>query len=220
MRRSCRFLIPGFIAVIAALALAGCGHSSSTAAPTGTHIFITPGVSSIIPGRVVTFTAQEQDSTNTALAKQPTITFTASSGLTLSKPNCSAVGLTGCQVEACAGTFDATFQHCSPGNAAGQVSVTASADKFSASATLFVHLEVTSISVAPNSTSGCVSSGGTQTFFAKAFNNGADITGSVGPLTWGSTATSVVTVDTNGLATAASPGAAGVFASATNAPRC
>src|SRR5438309_8334490 len=167
MRRSCRFLIPGFIAVIAALALAGCGHSSSTAAPTGTHIFITPGVSSIIPGRVVTFTAQEQDSTNTALAKQPTITFTASSGLTLSKPNCSAVGLTGCQVEACAGTFDATFQHCSAGNAAGQVSVTASADKFSASATLFVHLEVTSISVAPNSTSGCVSSGGTQTFFAK-----------------------------------------------------
>lgn len=215
MRRSFLF----FIVVLAAVALASCGHSSSSSSSsteTGTHIALTPGITSIIPGRVVTFTAQEQNSSNTALTKQPTIIFTAGTGLTLSKPNCSVVGVTGCQVEACAGTFDPSFVHCTPGSAVGQTSVTAAADNFTTSASIFVHLEVTSVSITPSSTSGCVSSGGTQNFTAAAFNNGTDITTSVGPISWGSTSTSVVTVNSNGLATAASPGTAAVFASATN----
>src|SRR5947209_10365311 len=179
MRRSFFF----FIAALAALALAGCGHGSSTPAPTGTHILIAPGIASVVPGRVVTFTAQEQDSTNTALTKQPTITFTAGTGLTLGKANCAVVGVTGCEVEACAGTFDSTFVHCTPGSTLAQVTVTATADNLSASASVFIHKEVTSISISPSSTSGCVSSGGTQSFLATAQNNGTDITGTVGPFT-------------------------------------
>ena len=209
MRRSFFSLI----AVVAALALAACGHSSSTTT-TADHVTITPDVASVVPGGVVTFTAQAQDSTNTALAKQPTITFTASSGLTLSTPNCSVAGLTGCEVDACAGTFDSSFVNCTPGNAGFQGSVTATSSTLSASASIFVHKTVTAISISPTSTSGCVSSGGTQSFTAKAFNNGTDITSTVGPFTWASTLTSVVSIDNNGLATAGTPGTAAVFASA------
>lgn len=212
MRRS--FLVS--IAAVAALTLAGCGHGSSTTPPTGTHISITPDVASVVPGRVLSFTVQEQDSTNAAVSKQPTFTFTAGSGLTLGTPNCSVVGVTGCQIEACAGTFDATFVNCTPGTVPIQTSVTASGDNLKASASIFVHKEVTSISISPSSTSGCVSSGGTQNFTATALNNGTDITGTVGPFTWGSSVTSVVSVDNNGLATAASPGTASVFASVAN----
>lgn len=213
MRRSFLFSI----VVIAALALAGCGHGSSTTPPTGTHISITPSVVSLEPGGALTFTVQEQDSTNTALSKQPTFTFKPGSGLTLGPPNCSVVGVTGCQIDACAGTFDSTLINCTPGSAGFQSSVTAAGDNLSASASIFVHSHVASVTVTPSSTSGCVSSGGTQNFFAKALDaNGADITNTVGPFTWSTTASSVVSIDNNGLATAASAGTAGVLASAGN----
>lgn len=213
MRRSFLFSI----AAVLALALAGCGHGSSTPPPTGTHISITPDVVSLQPGQAVTFTVQEQDSTNTALSKQPTFTFTPGSGLTLTTPNCSVVGVTGCQVDACAGAFDSTFVNCTAGSAGFQSSVKVTGDNLSATASVFVHSKVASITVKPSSTTGCVSSGGTQNFFATALDsNGADITNTVGPFTWGTTASSVVSVDNNGLATAGSAGTAGVFASAGN----
>src|SRR5215472_15080980 len=106
MRRS--FFL--FLGCIAALALAGCGGGSSTTAPTGTHISLTPSVVSLIPGQVVLFTAQEQDSSNTALSKQPTLTFsvTPTSGcasgqtcVTTNTASCSIAGVTGCQIEVC-----------------------------------------------------------------------------------------------------------------------
>lgn len=208
------FFFPAAIAALLALAACGGGSKTTTTTSATNHIAIAPGVTSIIPGQVLTFTANEQDSSNTALTKQPAITFTAGTGLTLSTPNCSILGLTGCQVAACAGTFDSTFINCTPGAAPVQVAVTASADNLSASASVFVHQKVTSVVVSPSSTAGCVSSGGTQSFTATAFNNGTDITSTVGPFSWISTVTSVVGIDNNGLATAASPGVASILAGA------
>jgi len=217
MRRS--FFL--FLALMGALALANCGGGSPTSTPTGTHISLTPSVVSLVPGQVALFTAQERDSTNTALSKQPTITFTvaATSGcasgqtcVTTNTANCSIAGVTGCEIQVCAGTFDPSFVNCTPGPVPVQVSVTAAGDNLTTSASMFIHQTVTGISITPNSTSGCVSSGGTETFAATAAHNGADITASVGPITWSTTSSSVVTIDNNGVATAASPGSAAVLA--------
>lgn len=200
------------------MSLTACGHGSSSSTTTTTtatnHISVSPSVVALIPGQVATFSIQEQDVNNTALAKQPAFTFALSNttGLTM-RSNCSIAGVTGCQVEVCAGTFDSNFINCTPSTVPVQANLTASGDSLTGTATLFVHQQVTAVTLTPASTAGCVSSGGTQTFQAKAFNTGTDITPTVGPFSWSSTQSSVVSVDNNGVATASSPGTANIIAS-------
>jgi hypothetical protein len=76
-----------------------------------------------------------------------------------------------------------------------------------------VHPSITSVSTDTLAAGSCLSVGQTHQFTPTAKHNGQDITGSVGSFTWTSSDNTVVSVDTNGLATARIPGLAGIIAS-------
>ncbi len=121
----------------------------------------------------------------------------------------------------CAGVWDSTFVVCNGNDASGnQVSGTATitataAGVTSAPVTISVHPTVTAITVSPGP-AGCKSNLQTFQFTATAFHGTTDITSQIGGFSWLTTDATVVTVDSNGLATARGPGAAHIIASAGN----
>lgn len=195
------------LAVLAAMLITGCGGSSSNK-NTVAVVNLAPATISIVAGQV----SQLSVSALNSAAGAVTTTFTFNS----TDPNLVTVSPAGV---VCGGVWDSTFVTCNGNNAAGvpltgTATVTASAAGITSSpVTVSVHPSVTSIQISPTTLPGCISHSNTAQFTAKAFNNGNDITSSIGQFSWASSNGSVVSVDANGLATANSPGLAGIVAS-------
>ncbi|HKT52076.1 MAG TPA: Ig-like domain-containing protein [Candidatus Angelobacter sp.] len=191
----------------AAMLMAGCGGSSSNS-NTVAVVNLAPATISLVAGQVTPLSVSAVNSAATAVAT----TFTFNS----TNPNLVTVSPAGL---VCGGVWDSTFVTCNGNNASGvpltgTATVTASAAGVTSSpVTVSVHPSVTSIQISPATVSGCVSHGNTQQFTAKALHNGNDITSSIGQFSWASSNGAVVSVDANGLATANTPGEAGIVAS-------
>lgn len=189
--------------IVLTTALAGCGHSSSTTTTSNT-ITVTPSSLSMNLGDVASVSASVVDSTGTAITSPPPITFASSNAAIVTVSSAGSV---------CAGTWDSAFIVCDASHSqAGSANITVSSGTLTTSIPVFTHLHVDRVTVSPDAVD-CRSSGQTQQLTAKAFSNGVDVSGAVGPFTWTSQSTDVATVDTNGVVTAKTPGQTVVFAS-------
>jgi hypothetical protein len=185
--------------------LAGCGGSSSTN-NTVAQVNISPASASLVAGQVVQLTASAVNAANSAVTT--TFTFNSSNSTIAT---ISPAGLV------CGGVWDSNFVVCNGNDASGNpisgtATLTATAGGVtSGPVSIAVHPSITSVSVdAP--AAGCFSILQTHQFVAHAFHNGTEITSSVGGFSWATSAGSVVSVDSNGLATARVPGISGVVA--------
>ena len=189
--------------------LAACGGSSSTTTTTSTNtIVLSPATASITTGTTLPLTATLEDSTGTPITPAPTFTWVSS--------NTSVVDIATSGTLAgliCAGKWDSESAPvvCTPGPV-GSATITASATGITSTPlTVSVHGKVDRV-VVNNPSATCVSSGLTRQFTAQAFSGGTDITSTIGSFNWSVTDATVVTVDTNGVATASVPGVAAIFA--------
>ncbi len=196
--------------------LAGCGGGSSpTKSTTVAQVLISPSTISLVSGQVVTVSASAVNASNNSV----TTTFTFNSSNT-AVATVSPAGLV------CGGVWDSTFVVCNGNDAqgnpiSGTATVTATAQTVtSGPVSVAVHPSVTAVAVDQLPAGSCLSVGQTHQFTPKALHNGIDITSSVGNFTWASSDATVVSVDANGLATARTPGLAGVVATigATSSP--
>ena len=195
------------IIFLLAAAMAGCGGSSASN-NTVVQVTLTPGTISLVAGQVQATAVSAQNSTNTPIPSPATYNT--------SNPNLVTVSPAG---QVCAGVWDSIFVVCNGLDASGnQVSgtatITATAGGVTSSPiTVSIHPTVTSINVTTLPTPGsCFSNLQTFQFTATAFHNSTDITSQIGGFSWLTTDGTVVTVDSNGLATARGPGAARVIA--------
>jgi hypothetical protein len=210
------------VAILSLLGIVGCSSYAKSGTPLfAGHVNLTPGVNtSLVLGGTIAFVASVQAGSGTNLNVPITYSSSDTSILNLA-PN----GV------ACAGHWDINFTQCTPG-ATGPVTVTASAQGASSVPTfVFVHPAIDNITVTGVLLNGlpvqepCLSQTQTMTVEAHAFSQGTDITSSVGPFTWSASNNSVVTLTpivnsaynfpTNqATATAAAPGMAQIFATA------
>jgi trimeric autotransporter adhesin len=218
------------------LALAGCGKTKSQQIVSS--VTVSFGSTSLEVGSVTSVSVTAKTAAG-ATVSGLTFTFNISPSGGVDIANITSGTTTG--YFACAGKWDTTLQVCSPGPT-GQVIVSALAGGAqSAPLVLNVHQHVDSVQVAavpgtPNYSTdpnACVSLGVTpdyRVYQATARSNGADITSTVGPISWSSIgATGVVSVSSaaagllpsQAQATARAPGEVQIFASvggATSAP--
>jgi hypothetical protein len=215
-------------AIIFILALTSClGKNSSTAGEGGVvSVTLSPTATlSMDVGATQVFTATGKDSTGRTVPGV-SIQFVVSVPTGTSNPSPLAVATNG---NGCAGTWDASVAFCSPGNPGVAVVTAVINGVSSAPTTVYVHMHVDNVQIS-NSAQGiappynCFSQGQTWRFEAFAYSNGIDITTSVGPITWSSSNTSVVTtapyvtqnqtpVLNQVLTTAKTPGVTQLFAS-------
>ena len=236
MRGGCMFRCrPVFLAIpplALILTLSGClGGSSPNSGGGIKSISLSPsGNYSIEVGATLIFTASALDSNNKPVIGTD-IQFLVSGPPGSTTPPPLSITSTGA---ACAGTWDATQSLCSPGNP-GVAIVTALANGVSstAQATVYVHNHIASLQLSQAQTQppiyDCFSQGQTWLYKATAFDsNGADITATIGQLTWNLTNSGVITTNTspsqpNPLPlnqvqiTAATPGVTNLFATSTGA---
>jgi hypothetical protein len=169
----------------------GCGgHKPAGSSPFASKINLSPTTSTSLQiGGTVSFTASAQNGSGSNVGVSFIYNSSDTSTLTVA-PN----GV------ACAGQWDSTYTVCTPGGV-GVALVTATAlGATSAPTYVFVHAPIDHIAVMgvlpPDQTlqEPCLSQGQTMTVEAKAFNQGTDITASVGPFTWSANNNSVVTL--------------------------
>jgi len=192
-----RSLVPAIMGILGCFFLAACGGGTSTQVtnneiPAIVNLTPAPNVSLEV-GKFLSFAAAAQNSAGNPLTE----TFSYQS----SAPNIVTISNRGI---ACAGTWDslATPSVCTPGST-GIAQVTAVANGVpSAPVTIYVHQHVTSVVInkvpnqPPTLSNACLSkrapSGNPENWLyqAFAFNGNTDITSSVGPFTWQSTAPS------------------------------
>src|SRR5437764_7175492 len=221
------------LALLSLLFIAGCGggHKSSNTIGPVTKVALTPDPVSINAGDVAQLQISATDAAGHSVLNQ-TPTFSANNGITVANNG-----------QLCGGAWDSltTPIVCTPvgvGAAGVQSTVTATVQGIASNAiTVFVHLPITSLTVTPSgfSSTTCnvtlpagagaatgVQQSATVTYTAQAFNNGADITASVGAFNWSISDTTIAslavasTTATTNTATAKLPGAAQVFVSANN----
>lgn len=191
----------------------GCSGTSSSNTNPVASITMTPSSVSMNVGQVTKITGVTKNSAGAAVV--------ADVSYTSSNPSQISISPTG---NICAGVWDANFIVCTalPGQTGvGQATITATSGTFSATAPVFVHLQVDQISVNPPT--GCVSVGGTPTYSATAYNTSVpgcsqvapcDITASVGAVSFFSTNLTVMSNNsTTGVLTANEPGATSIYAS-------
>ena len=200
----------------------GCGGSGVSKTPDQT---VTPGIVTLSPasdvsieiGNTVSFTSAAQDSKGTALTPSPPISFTSSN------PSVVQVASSGL---ACAGKWDSLTnpQICTPGPVGEAVITAVSVGVSSPPTTVHVHQHIDSVAITPVATQpptpSCLSKGSTQDFQVAAFNQGVDITSTVGPFNWNILNQTVATLATTGSGltkgnvriTAATPGMTSIFA--------
>lgn len=206
-----RCVVRNLLVVFAALAMAGCGGSSSNK-NTVAAVNLTPASVSIVSGQVAQLAVSAVDASSNPVST----TFTFNS----SNPKLVTVSPSG---QVCGGVWDSTFVICKGTDASGnplppgQAVVTATAAGVtSGPVNVSVHQSVTSIQVTaapPTGPNPCISHGKTQQFSARAFSGTNDITNAVGQFSWTSSDNSVAIIDANGLATANNPGLSGIVAS-------
>jgi hypothetical protein len=209
-------------------ALSGCGSSGSRPpTPVPTIINLSPSVGSLDIGETLSFTASALSSGKTAV--NAPITFQSSNPAVLTMATLASAGGTAAGL-ACAGTWDAAAQVCTPGGA-GVTQVTATSQGVtSAPVTVYVHQHIDKITVTPLITPpGCISAapalGQSVAFQAVAMSGNQDISASVGPFTWTAVTPAVVQLNAqsaNGVlngqvtAVAKTPGVTQIFASIAN----
>jgi len=198
------------IIFVVAAAVAGCGGGSSSSKNTVAQVTLAPGTISMVAGQVEATSVSAHNSSNAPIASA--FTFNTSN------PNLATVSPSGL---VCAGVWDSIFVVCNGNNASGTpvsgtATITATAGGVTSSPiTVSVHPTVTSIAVSQGPT-GCKSNLQTFQFTATALHDTTDITSQIGDFSWISTDNTVVSIDSNGLATARGPGAAHIIASAGN----
>ncbi|MBZ5614245.1 MAG: hypothetical protein LAO23_09575 [Acidobacteriia bacterium] len=182
------------LAISLVAAFTGClGKSSSNAGSGGVQsITLSPSSEvSLETGGTQFFSATAKDALGRTILGID-IQFVVTSGTNGSAP--LSVASNGA---ACAGTWDPTATQCTPGTA-GVAIVTAVASGHSSPATtVYVHQHIDSIQIQQAESQppqyDCFSQGQTWQFEAIAYNNGVDISDTVGPMSWSSSNPSVVT---------------------------
>lgn len=191
-----------FLIFLLILGLSGCGGKGSSSAIITVKpatVTLAPDSVSLEPGQVFQLAATVKDSKGNRLAN-PAPTFASSNpDITVS---------TGGLV--CAGIWDSlttpvvcktTGSNNVPLPVPATSNLTATAGGITSNTVMvFVHLHVDNITLSPASVD-CKSQNDTQTFTATAFNNGTDITSTVGTFSWASTNINVVTLGTAGPST-------------------
>lgn len=217
-----RGLFLAFIGVcLCGLSACGGGGNKGTPLPTPSSISLSPSNAvSLDLGATQAFTPTVRSATSTNPIIEP---------VTWQSSNASVVTIANNGL-ACAGTWNSLTspQICTPGPV-GTAQVTASAmGVISPPTTIYVHQHIDSIQISavPNSTPAppCLSKDLTTNYQATAFSRGTDITPTVGPFTWNSSNSQVLTISTaaTGLLpgqaqfTGHFPGITQVFASAAN----
>ena len=220
------------VAILCLLGASACGgHKPPGASPYAARVNLNPaGSYSVQLGTYFGFTASANNSSNGGV--NTTFTYTSSDTSIL---NIAPNGV------ACAGHWDAAFATCTPGNI-GMVQVTATAGAQGATSQptyVFVHQPIDNIvvqGILPTNLpiqEPCLSQSQTMTVQAYAYNQGNDITSSVGPFTWSANNASVVRLvpiitpfiynnqkfylaTNQATATAVTPGITQIYATASN----
>jgi len=195
MRRCCSGLIL-VLAVSLILTLTGClGSSTSTPSNGGIRsVSINPsGNISLEVGTSQVFTASALDVNGRAVAGVNIQYVVSAPAGAVGSPPLSITS----SGNACAGTWDTAQAICSAGTS-GIALVQAVANGFtSPQTTVYIHQHIDSMQIVPLEdippTYDCFSQGETFLYQAKAYNNGTDITNSVGPISWASSNTGVLT---------------------------
>ena len=187
-----------FLILLVSLGLSGCGGGGSSSSGGGVGPPATaelkPASLSLEVGSIAQIAVTVMDA-----AGHPVF----SSGPTFNSSN-PAVATVSNGGLVCAGTWDSltTPVVCTPAAAAGTSNLTATVGGITSNTVVVsTHLHVDNITLSPASVD-CKSQAATQIFTATAFNNGVDITSTVGIFTWSSSSTSVASIDVAGPATA------------------
>jgi hypothetical protein len=183
------------LAITFVVALTGClGKSSSNSGNGGVQsVTLSPSSNfSIDVGGTQPFSATAKNAAGGTILGV-TIQFVVASG----NPNASAPLSIASNGSACAGTWDPSATMCSPGTP-GIAIVTAVIEGVSSpSTTVYVHQHIDSVKVVQAETqpppNDCFSQDQTWQFQAIAYSNNVDITNTVGPMSWSSSNTGVVT---------------------------
>ncbi len=205
-------VLAAVVAVMLLAFLPGCGGGGNTANTTVTTIVLAPTSISLNQGTVATLSAVAQNSVGAVVAAD--ITFTSSN------TNIATVSSGGL---VCGGKWDASIINCNATNGqagVGQVTITATSNNVSATATVYVHERVDQVTaVVPNNCTSMAQAIFIQGFAYSTSAPGCsvaapcNITSTVGPFNFGSNDITIAIPNTafTGL-TAGVPGATTVFA--------
>ena len=196
-RCSSGFLITIMIAFVAMLT--GClGKNSANPGNSAVQsVSLSPASSiSLDVGGTQNFSATGKNANGTTVVGG-TIEFLVSSG----NPNSAAPLSIASNGAACAGNWNPTATQCSPGTS-GIAIVTAVINGISSPpTTVYVHQHIDSIQITQAEAIppqfDCFSQGQTWQFQGIAYNNNADISNTVGPMSWSFSNTGVLTTDTS-----------------------
>jgi len=208
-----------FSSLFLGLLVAGCGHSKTPVTPTS--ISLTPATSvSLKYGDVQPINAQVLDNNGNVMTGQTFVWTSNNSSIasvTATGGTCGDTLNTTATTCVCAGSWSTDLVKCTGPTQPGSTTITVTSAGLSASLTALVHAPVARVSVSPNNVD-CLSAKGTQQLTATAFDaQGNDITSTVAvdnsSFTWSSSDSTVVAIDTKGLATAVNPGRTRMYAS-------
>jgi len=187
------------LAITFVVALTGClGKSSSNANNGGvSSVTLSPGnITSVDVGGTLNFSATAKSATGgTILGVDIHFIVGVPQGASGPAPLSMSSG-----GSACAGTWDPTGTICNPGTSGIATVQAVTNGVFSPTTTVYVHQHIDSMTIADAQTPPpqhlCFSQGETRQYQATAYSNNVDITTSVGPMTWSSSNTGVLTTAT------------------------
>ncbi len=167
------------IIVSLSLMFAGCGSGAvtGTSFEKPAHLAINPSASvSLDLGGTQSFTTTATNFTGRSIVVVPSYQSSNTSVVTVASNGV-----------ACAGTWDALGQVCTPGSVGVAQVFSSARGVSSAPVTIYVHQHVDNITItqiAPIAPPPCVSKDSTAVFQTNAFSKGIDITSSVGQFSW------------------------------------
>ncbi len=179
------------IIVSLTLGFAGCGSAAvnGTTFEKPAHLTINPSASvSLELGGTQSFTTTAINFTGRTIMVQPSYQSSNTAVVTVASNGV-----------ACAGTWDAFAQVCTPGSVGVAQIFSSARGVTSAPVTIYVHQHVDNITinqiapVPPPPPPYCISKDSTAVFQTNAFSQGIDITSTVGQFTWQSQSTLVAT---------------------------
>jgi trimeric autotransporter adhesin len=203
--------------LVLGLSVAGCGKKTA-AIPTTISIAPTGSIS-LAYGDVRELQAQVLDNNGNVMTGQNfvwTSSNTAIASVSGTGIQCGDTTNSSSTSCICGGTWDSRYINCNAPNSAGSATITVSSGGLTATITALVHAGVARVSISPASVN-CLSATGTQQLTAHAYDSvGNDITNEVAidatSFSWTTSDSTVVSINSQGLATAVNPGVARVYA--------